>query len=74
MSLVPVVAKALLDSYAQSVEGHGGHGVHCTMEQLALSPQCGFSGTAHGNDIAVEAQRAKLQLGIETVREVWGDC
>jgi 5-methyltetrahydropteroyltriglutamate--homocysteine methyltransferase len=42
------------------------------LEQLALSPQCGFSSTVHGNKIAVEAQRAKLNLVIETAREVWG--
>ena len=42
------------------------------LEQLCLSPQCGFSSTVHGNDIAVEAQRAKLQLVVETAREVWG--
>ena len=41
------------------------------LEQLALSPQCGFSSTVHGNDIAVEAQRAKLALVVETAREVW---
>lgn len=45
---------------------------YAPMEQLALSPQCGFSSTVHGNDIAVEAQRAKLQLVVETAREVWG--
>ena len=43
------------------------------MEQLALSPQCGFSSTVHGNDIAVEAQRAKLRLVIETANEMWGE-
>ena len=42
------------------------------LEQLALSPQCGFSSTVHGNKIAVEAQRAKLLLVIETADEVWG--
>jgi 5-methyltetrahydropteroyltriglutamate--homocysteine methyltransferase len=42
------------------------------LEQLCLSPQCGFSSTVEGNDIAVEAQRAKLQLVVETAREVWG--
>ena len=42
------------------------------MEQLCLSPQCGFSSTVEGNDIAVEAQRAKLKLVVETAREVWG--
>ncbi|MFN0315230.1 MAG: 5-methyltetrahydropteroyltriglutamate--homocysteine S-methyltransferase [Burkholderiales bacterium] len=43
------------------------------LENLCLSPQCGFSSTVHGNDIAAQAQRAKLQLVVETAREVWGD-
>jgi len=42
------------------------------LEQLCLSPQCGFSSTVHGNDIAVESQAAKLRLVIDTAREVWG--
>ena len=42
------------------------------LEQLALSPQCGFSSTVHGNNIAVEDQRKKLALVVETAREVWG--
>jgi 5-methyltetrahydropteroyltriglutamate--homocysteine methyltransferase len=42
------------------------------MEQLCLSPQCGFSSTVHGNNIAVEAQRAKLRLVVEVAREMWG--
>jgi 5-methyltetrahydropteroyltriglutamate--homocysteine methyltransferase len=42
------------------------------LEQLALSPQCGFSSTVHGNNIAVEAQRAKLRLVAEVAQEVWG--
>ncbi|MFZ4478333.1 MAG: 5-methyltetrahydropteroyltriglutamate--homocysteine S-methyltransferase [Rhodoferax sp.] len=46
---------------------------YAPLEQLALSPQCGFSSTVHGNDIAVEAQRAKLRLVVETAQEVWGD-
>jgi len=41
--------------------------------QLALSPQCGFSSTVHGNDIAVEAQAAKIRLVVETATHVWGD-
>jgi len=45
---------------------------YAPLEQLALSPQCGFSSTVHGNNIAVEAQRAKLRLVIETADEVWG--
>jgi 5-methyltetrahydropteroyltriglutamate--homocysteine methyltransferase len=42
------------------------------LDQLCLSPQCGFSSTVHGNEIAREAQAAKLRLVIETAREVWG--
>ena len=42
------------------------------LEQLCLSPQCGFSSTVHGNNIAVEDQRRKLTLVLETAREVWG--
>jgi 5-methyltetrahydropteroyltriglutamate--homocysteine methyltransferase len=45
---------------------------YAPMEQLALSPQCGFSSTVHGNNIAVEDQRNKLRLVIETAREMWG--
>ena len=42
------------------------------LEQLCLSPQCGFSSTVHGNDIAFESQMAKLQLVVATAREIWG--
>ena len=45
---------------------------YAPLEQLALSPQCGFSSTVNGNNIAVEAQRSKLRLVIETAPEVWG--
>jgi 5-methyltetrahydropteroyltriglutamate--homocysteine methyltransferase len=45
---------------------------YAPLDQLALSPQCGFSSTVHGNNIAVEDQRKKLALVVETAREVWG--
>ena len=41
------------------------------LDQLCLSPQCGFSSTVHGNNIAVEDQRRKLELVVQTAREVW---
>jgi 5-methyltetrahydropteroyltriglutamate--homocysteine methyltransferase len=47
---------------------------YAPLEQLALSPQCGFSSTVHGNDIAIEQQAQKLRLVIEIAREVWGDA
>jgi len=40
--------------------------------QLALSPQCGFSSTVHGNDITPEVQAAKLRLVFEAATKVWG--
>lgn len=45
----------------------------CPLEQLALSPQCGFSSTYHGNEIAVQAQAQKLARIIEIAHEVWGE-
>ncbi len=45
---------------------------YAPLEQLCLSPQCGFSSTVHGNLIAVEDQRNKLALVVDTAREVWG--
>jgi len=45
---------------------------YAPIDQLCLSPQCGFSSTVHGNNIAVEAQRNKLRLVVETAQEVWG--
>ncbi|MDH4050505.1 MAG: 5-methyltetrahydropteroyltriglutamate--homocysteine S-methyltransferase [Rubrivivax sp.] len=45
---------------------------YAPLEQLCLSPQCGFSSTVHGNNIAVEDQRNKLRLVVETAAEVWG--
>jgi 5-methyltetrahydropteroyltriglutamate--homocysteine methyltransferase len=42
------------------------------MENLCISPQCGFSSTHHGNNLTVEQEKAKLRLCIETAKEVWG--
>jgi 5-methyltetrahydropteroyltriglutamate--homocysteine methyltransferase len=42
------------------------------LENLCLSPQCGFSSTHHGNNLSVEQEMAKLKLCIDTAREVWG--
>ena len=43
------------------------------LDQIALSPQCGFSSTVHGNDIQVEQQAAKLRLVIDVAKDVWGE-
>ena len=42
------------------------------LDQLALSPQCGFSSTIDGNALTMDEQAAKLRLIVETAREVWG--
>jgi 5-methyltetrahydropteroyltriglutamate--homocysteine methyltransferase len=42
------------------------------LEQLCLSPQCGFSSTVEGNALSYEEQVAKLRLIVETAAEVWG--
>jgi 5-methyltetrahydropteroyltriglutamate--homocysteine methyltransferase len=42
------------------------------IDQLCLSPQCGFSSTKDGNDLTQEQQWAKLALIVETAQEVWG--
>lgn len=44
------------------------------LEQLCLSPQCGFASTAEGNLLTIEEQIAKLRLVVETAREVWGEA
>jgi len=42
------------------------------LENLALSPQCGFASVAAGNLLSVDDQRRKLALVVETARAVWG--
>ena len=42
------------------------------LEQLCLSPQCGFSSTVEGNVLSYDEQVAKLALIVETAAEVWG--
>ena len=42
------------------------------LDQLCLSPQCGFSSTVDGNALTLDEQIAKLRLVVETAREVWG--
>ncbi len=42
------------------------------LDQLCLSPQCGFASTEEGNILAEEEQWAKLRMIVEVAREVWG--
>lgn len=43
------------------------------LDQLAISPQCGFASTMEGNLLTEEQQWAKLQLVVDTARQVWGE-
>ena len=42
------------------------------LEQLALSPQCGFASTEEGNTLTEDQQWAKLELCVDVARDVWG--
>ena len=42
------------------------------IEQLALSPQCGFASVKEGNNIAFDEQRRKLELTVKVAEKVWG--
>ena len=44
------------------------------LEQLCLSPQCGFASTSEGNLLSIDEQFAKLKLIVDTARDVWGSA
>ena len=44
-----------------------------SLEQMCLSPQCGFSSTHHGNNLSLDQQIKKLELVVEIADEIWGD-
>jgi methionine synthase II (cobalamin-independent) len=43
------------------------------LENLALSPQCGFASTMEGNLLSEQDQWRKLELVVDTARQVWKD-
>jgi methionine synthase II (cobalamin-independent) len=47
---------------------------YVALEQLCLSPQCGFSSTIEGNKVTVEDEIKKLRLVVDVAREVWGEA
>ena len=42
------------------------------LEQLCLSPQCGFSSTVEGNELTADDQKRKLELIVSVAEDVWG--
>lgn len=47
---------------------------YAPLDQLCISTQCGFASTETGNAITFDDQRRKLDLVVETAREVWGEA
>jgi 5-methyltetrahydropteroyltriglutamate--homocysteine methyltransferase len=47
---------------------------HAPLDQLALSPQCGFSSGIGGQAMTVDEEMQKLRLVVETARDVWGEA
>lgn len=47
-------------------------GKHIPLDQLAISPQCGFASDVVGNLISEDDQKRKLEVVVETARQVWG--
>jgi 5-methyltetrahydropteroyltriglutamate--homocysteine methyltransferase len=45
---------------------------YVSLDQVCVSPQCGFSSTVEGNAVTVEQEKAKLALCVEVARETWG--
>ena len=45
---------------------------YAPVEQLALSPQCGFASVKEGNEISPDDQRRKLELTVRVAEKVWG--
>lgn len=45
---------------------------HIDLDQLAISPQCGFASTVGGNPVTVDDQKAKLELIVRVADKVWG--
>jgi 5-methyltetrahydropteroyltriglutamate--homocysteine methyltransferase len=56
------ILKRRIDEAAQYID----------IDQLALSPQCGFASSTEGNRLSEEEQFAKLRLVVEVANEVWG--
>jgi 5-methyltetrahydropteroyltriglutamate--homocysteine methyltransferase len=45
---------------------------HVDLDQLCVSPQCGFSSTVEGNALTIDEEIAKLRLVVEVAQEIWG--
>jgi len=62
-------ALELIDQLQRRIDGAA---KYVPIENLAISPQCGFASTFLGNMLTWDEQRRKLELVVETARAVWG--
>ena len=46
---------------------------YISIENICLSPQCGFSSTHHGNKLSMDDQKRKLELVVNITQDIWGD-
>ena len=60
-----------LEPQAELIQRINEAATYMPLENMCLSPQCGFSSTVHGNEITHDDQWAKLELVVNTAREVW---
>jgi 5-methyltetrahydropteroyltriglutamate--homocysteine methyltransferase len=70
LGLVTSIGRVGEQGRVEAADRRGGK--YLPLEQLALSPQCGFASTEEGNVLTEEEQWAKLRLCVEVAREVWG--
>jgi len=63
-----------LESQDQLVRRIDEAGRYLPLENLALSPQCGFASAMEGNLLTEDEQWRKLQLVVDTARQVWKDA
>jgi 5-methyltetrahydropteroyltriglutamate--homocysteine methyltransferase len=61
-----------LESQDELIERIGEAAKYVDLDDLALSPQCGFASTFQGNALTPEEQMAKLRLVVSTARKVLG--
>ena len=49
-------------------------GKYMPVDNMCISPQCGFSSTHHGNNLTHEDQWKKMELVVNTARKIWGEA
>jgi 5-methyltetrahydropteroyltriglutamate--homocysteine methyltransferase len=69
---VQMMARPLLESKDELKMRIDQAAKYVPLEQLGISPQCGFASSHHGNPVTPDDQKKKLELVVDVAREVWG--